>query len=62
MVIVMYATAIQEAVAKGDIAQMKEVLKEAHKHVEEYGNVPMAIEILKHEIAKEEARLRGDRK
>ena len=41
---------------------MKEILREAEKHIEEYGNVPMAAEILKHEIAKEESRLRGERK
>jgi len=62
MVVVLYGTAIQDAIAKGDLAEMKELLLEADKHLGEWGNMPTAVDMLKVEILKEEAKLRGDRK
>lgn len=52
MVIVMYGTAIQQAVASGDLKKMKAVAKQAEKMLKEMGNLPALLEILKIEIAK----------
>lgn len=51
-----YGTAIQEAVASGDLGKMKAVAQEAEEHLKEYGNVSAALEALKLEIAKLERR------
>jgi hypothetical protein len=51
-----YGVAIQQAIASGDVAQMKAVAKQAEQHVKDYGNVPAALEALKIEIAKLEKR------
>jgi Domain of unknown function (DUF1843) len=50
-----YGVAIQQAVASGDLQQMKSTLLTAEKHVAEYGDVSSAIEVLKIAIAKLEA-------
>lgn len=47
-----YGPAIQEAVASGDLAKMKEVARAAEAHVKEHGNVAEALENLKREIDK----------
>ncbi len=47
-----YGVAIQQAIASGDLAQMKAVAKQAEQHIKEYGNVPVALEALKIEIAR----------
>lgn len=49
-----YGTAIQEAIAKGDLAQMKQVAAEAEKHLQQAGDVRGALEGLKIEIARHE--------
>lgn len=51
-----YGTAIQEAVASGDLERMKQVAAQAEEHIRQYGNVPAALEALKLEIAKLEKR------
>jgi hypothetical protein len=51
-----YGVAIQQAIASGDVAKMKAVAKQAEQHVKDYGNVPAALEALKIEIAKLEAK------
>jgi len=61
MTIKAYATAIQEAIARGELAQMHEVAELAEEHMREYGNVPLAYELLKIEIAKLELRQKGSR-
>lgn len=56
MVVPPYGVAIQEAVASGDLERMKEVARQAEEHLREYGNVAGALELLRLEIAKLEAR------
>lgn len=51
-----YGEAIQQAVATGDLARMKAVARDAEQFVAQWGNVPAALEALKLEIAKLEAR------
>jgi hypothetical protein len=55
----LYAPAMHEAVASGDLAKMKEVAKQAEEHVHEWGNVPAALEALKLEISKAEKKPYG---
>jgi hypothetical protein len=52
MVIVAYATAIQQAIATGDLARMRKVQKLAESHLRDYGNVAAAYEVLRAEIMK----------
>jgi len=49
-----YGVAIQQAIAKGDLSQMKQVAREAEEHLAQTGNLPVALAILKVEIAKAE--------
>lgn len=51
-----YGVAIQEAVASGDLARMKQVAQQAEEFVARWGNIPAALEALKLEIAKAEAK------
>jgi hypothetical protein len=51
-----YGVAIQEAVASGDVARMKQVAQQAEEFVAQWGNIPAALEALKLEIAKAEKR------
>ncbi|HEV7503413.1 MAG TPA: DUF1843 domain-containing protein [Thermoanaerobaculia bacterium] len=51
-IIPLYGVTIHEAVLSGDLAKMKEVASQAEAHVQEWGNVPAALEALKLEIAK----------
>ncbi len=55
-VVPLYATSIHKTVASGDIRKMKALKKQAEKWLKEHGNVSGAVEILKQEIAKLEAR------
>jgi hypothetical protein len=47
-----YGTAIYQAIAKGDLAQMKKLVREAEQFLAEHGDVRSAIEVLKSEIQK----------
>jgi hypothetical protein len=49
-----YGTAIHQAVASGDLAQMKAVEKQAEEYLKEWGDLRTALELLKVEIAKRE--------
>ncbi len=49
-----YGIAIQEAIATGDLAKMKNVAAEAERHLQQAGDVRAALEALKIEIAKHE--------
>lgn len=51
-----YGTAIQEAVASGDLQRMKDVAQATEAYLRDYGNVPAALEALRAEIAKQEAK------
>lgn len=47
-----YGTAIQQAVASGDLRQMKSVAKQAEQYLAAHGNVAEALAVLQVEIAK----------
>jgi hypothetical protein len=49
-----YGPPIQEAIAKGDLAHMKQVAAAAEQHLQQAGDVRAALEYLKIEIAKHE--------
>jgi hypothetical protein len=49
-----YGPPIQEAIAKGDLAAMKQVAADAERHLQQVGDVRTALEYLKIEIAKHE--------
>jgi hypothetical protein len=49
-----YGPPIQEAIAKGDLAQMKQLAAETERYLQEVGDVPAALQALKIEIAKAE--------
>ena len=49
-----YGPPIQEAIAKGDLAQMKQVAAAAEQHLQQVGDVRSALAYLKIEIAKHE--------
>jgi hypothetical protein len=51
-----YGVAVQQAVASGDLTQMKTAAAAAEAHLKEYGNISAALEVLKAEIAKLEAK------
>jgi Domain of unknown function (DUF1843) len=52
MAVVLYGPPIQEAIAKGDLARMKQLAAEAEAHLKEVGDVRAALEYLKIEIAR----------
>ncbi len=54
MAIPPYGVAIQEAVASGDLAKMREAAQQAETYVKEWGDVSSALEVLKLEISKME--------
>jgi hypothetical protein len=47
-----YGTAIQQAIATGDLAKMKSVAAQAREYLADHGDVAAAFEALKIEIAK----------
>jgi len=47
-----YGVVIQEAMASGDLAKMKDAARQAEEYVREWGNVPAALEALKLAISK----------
>jgi hypothetical protein len=49
-----YGTAIQEAIAQGDLAHMKKVAQEAEAYLRETGDVRASLAALHVEIAKRE--------
>ena len=49
-----YGPAIHQAVASGDLAQMKAMEKHAEEYLKEWGDIRTALELLKAEIAKRE--------
>ncbi|MEA1652596.1 DUF1843 domain-containing protein [Nitrospirillum sp. BR 11164] len=52
---ILYGGAITEAIAKGDLTELKKLAAEAEAHVQQYGDVPTLLTHLKLEIAKAEA-------
>jgi hypothetical protein len=53
-----YGPAIQQAIAGGDLAEMKRLLKDAEQFLAAHGNVSAAVEALKIEIYKLERKHR----
>jgi Domain of unknown function (DUF1843) len=51
-----YGVAIQQAVASGDLQQMKAAAASAEKYLSDHGDVSAALEALKIEIGKAEAK------
>jgi len=51
-----YGPAIHQAIAAGNLEQMKRVASEAEKYLAEHGDVRSALEVLKAEIARHEAK------
>ncbi|ALG72498.1 hypothetical protein VY88_32810 [Azospirillum thiophilum] len=51
----MYMATITDAIAKGDLAQMKTLQSQAEEVLTAYGDIPTALQLLKVEIAKAEA-------
>jgi hypothetical protein len=49
-----YGPPIQQAIAKGDLAAMKQLAAETEKYLQQTGDVRAALEHLKIEIAKHE--------
>jgi Domain of unknown function (DUF1843) len=47
-----YGTAIQQAIARGELAEMKRVAREAEEFLAAHGDIRAALEILKVEIHK----------
>lgn len=53
---VLYAVVMHQAAAKGDLTEMKTLAAQAEQHLAQHGDVSAALEALKMEIAKLEAR------
>lgn len=51
----LYAVTITDAIAKGDLEQLKKLQAEAEAHLNQYGDVATLLAALKVEIAKAEA-------
>ncbi len=51
----LYAVTITDAIASGEIEQLKKLAAEAEAHVQQYGDVQTLLAALKIEIAKLEA-------
>jgi hypothetical protein len=54
----LYGVTIRRCIATGDLAKMKEMRTEAEKQLSEQGNISAALEVLKAEITKAEAKTR----
>ena len=52
MIVILYAATIHQAIASGNLEQMKALVSQAEQHLTEYGDVQTAVELLKMEIAK----------
>lgn len=47
-----YGVTIHEAIARGDLAHMKQVASEAEAYLQQHGDIRAALAVLKVEIAK----------
>jgi Domain of unknown function (DUF1843) len=55
-IVPLYGVTIHHCIAGGDLAKMKELAAQAEKYLADNGDVGAALEVLKIEIAKAEAR------
>lgn|GEM_PF-2102972 len=60
--VVLYGPPILEAIAKGDLRQMKKLVPQAEKQLKAWGDLRSALEILRVEIAKLETKQVSARK
>jgi len=51
-----YGPAIHQAIASGDVDEMRRLARETEQHIAEWGNIPLALELLKVELARAERR------
>ena len=51
-----YGPAIQQAIAKGDLAEMKRLVKVAEQFVSDHGDVASSLDKLKREVKKLESK------
>jgi hypothetical protein len=51
-----YGTAIQQAIVKGDLGEMKQMVKQSEQFLAENGDIRSALEVLKIEIHKLESK------
>jgi len=56
MSIMPYGVAITDAIRSGELAKLKAVEEAAEKHLEQYGDIPTLLALLKVEIAKLEGK------
>jgi len=56
MAVLLYGPAIHQAIASGDVDEMRRLVREAEQHIAEWGNIPLALEFLKVELARAEQR------
>ena len=56
MAAVLYGPVIEEAIARGDVDEMRRLARETEQHIAEWGNIPLALELLKVELARAERR------
>jgi hypothetical protein len=52
MQIFLYAAAMTEAIASGQVSEMRRLAAEAETHLAQYGDIPRLLALLKVEIAK----------
>ncbi len=52
MQIFLYAAAMTEAIASGQVGEMRRLAAEAETHLAQYGDIPSLLALLKVEIAK----------
>ena len=52
----LYGVTIHHCIAGGDLAKMKQLASEAEQQLAQYGDLRAALEVLKAEIAKAEAK------
>ena len=52
----LYAPTIHHCIAGGNLGEMKKLVQQAEQHLRDHGDVRAALELLKAEIAKHEAR------
>ncbi|AYV47779.1 DUF1843 domain-containing protein [Caulobacter flavus] len=51
-----YGVAVTDAIASGDLSRLKEAEAAAQAHLDEYGDIPTLLALLKVEIAKLEGK------
>ncbi|MBN3002991.1 DUF1843 domain-containing protein [Chromobacterium alkanivorans] len=51
-----YGVAIHQAIAEGNLAQMKTLLEQGEQHLRQYGDLHTAVDQLKQEISRLERR------